>query len=207
MNYSVTIRRELTVLKIEEGTFDLRHGEAFNSTVADLLAREESKNLIIDFSDVKAIDTTVISALRFAQEFANKSGGVVIFVALCKSIKELLKLQELEKQLYLYSSVHEILTLIAPDVKGKRQVRRKKIAHADDIIDELLKCEVIAMPDIPAELDDELGVELDEELDENINAPLPESDDPAPFDSQAVKESGSKKKTAKAKETARKTTH
>ncbi len=53
----------------------------------------------------------------------------------------------------------------------------------------------------------ELGVELDEELDENINAPLPESDDPAPFDSQAVKESGSKKKTAKARETARKTTH
>ena len=79
MKSSVTIRRELTVLKIEEGIFDFRHGEACNSAVADLLAREESKNLIIDFSDVKAIDPTVIASIRFAQECANKCGGFSYF--------------------------------------------------------------------------------------------------------------------------------
>ncbi|NMW19887.1 MAG: STAS domain-containing protein [Chlorobiaceae bacterium] len=206
MKSSVTVRRELTVLKIEEGTFDLRHGEACNSAVADLLAREESKNLIIDFSDVKAIDPTVIASIRFAQECANKCGGVVIFVALCKAIKELLKLQELDKQLYLYSSVYEILTLIAPDVKGKRAARVKKTVHPDEIIDELLKHEVIAIPDISVNLheeldveldvglDVELDVELDEELDEDSDAPMLESDEPAPSVTSAAKESGIKKR-------------
>ena len=197
MKSSVTIRRELTVLKIEEGTFDILHGEAFNLTVADLLAKEESKNLIIDFADVKAIDPTVIISIRFAQEFANKSGGVVIFVSLCKLIKDMLKLQEMDKQLYMYSSIHEVLTLIAPDVKGKRQVRRKKIVHTDDIIDELLKSEVITMPNIP---DDDLHEELnlnedtDEELEEDLDAPLLESDEHAPSDTPAAKDPGSKKR-------------
>ena len=195
MKSSVTIRRELTVLKIEEGIFDFRHGEACNSAVADLLAKEESKNLIIDFSDVKSIDASVITSIRFAQECANKCGGVVIFVALCKAIKELLKLQELDKQLYLYSSVYEILTLIAPDVKGKRPARAKKIPHADDIIDELLKREAIAIPNIPADLHEELDVELDEEeLDEDIDAPLLESDEPDSSAPHAAKESSTKKK-------------
>ncbi len=194
MKSSVTIRRELTVLKIEEGIFDFRHGEACNSAVADLLAREESKNLIIDFSDVKAIDPTVIASIRFAQECANKCGGLVIFVALCKPIKELLKLQELDKQLHLYSSVYEILTLIAPDVKGKRPPRVKKIVHADELIDELLKSEAIAIPEIPAELHEELDGELDEELVEDIDASLQESDEPVPFASPAAKESGTHKK-------------
>ena len=197
MKSSVTIRRELTVLKIEEGIFDFRHGEEFNSTVADLLVKEESKNLIIDFSDVKAIDATVVSSIRYAQEFANKSGGVVIFVSLCKLIKDMLKLQELDKQLYIYSSIHEVLTLIAPDVKGKRQVRRKKIVHPDDIIDELLKNEVVAIPNIP---DDDLHEELnlqddvEEEPEEELDASQLESDGPDSPEVSDAKEPRTKKR-------------
>ena len=196
MKYSVAIRREITILKIEEGTFDLRHGEAFNSAVAELLAKKESSNLIIDFSDVKAIDATVIASIRFAQEFANKSGGVVIFIALCKPIKGLLKLQELDKQLYLYSSIHEILTLIAPDVKSKRPVRVKKTVHADDIINELLKGEIIAISDIPADLHEELGVELDDEPEEKLDTPLQESDESGAIVTPAAKKPSAKKRGA-----------
>ena len=197
MKSSVTIRRELTVLKIEEGTFDFRHGEGFNSIVAELLVKEESKNLIIDFADVKAIDPTVVSSIRFAQEFANKSGGVVIFVSLCKLIKDMLKLQELDKQLYIYSSIHEVLTLIAPDVKGKRQVRRKKIVHPDDIIDELLKSEVVAIPNIPDDdLHEELNLEDDaeEELEEDLDASKLESDEQDLSEVSDLKESRPKKR-------------
>ncbi len=179
MNYSVAIRREITVLKIEESTFDYSHNEAFNAIVEDLLAKEESKNLIIDFSDIKTVDPAVIIAIRFAQEFANRNGGVVIFVALCKPIKELLTFQQLDKQLYMYSSIHEVLTLIAPDVKGRKQVRRKKTVHPDDLIDELLKLEVKAIPKIPADLIDEIDDEV-EETDENPDTPLDESDELAP---------------------------
>ena len=83
---------------------------------------------------------------------------------------------------------------LAPDVKGKRPPRVKKIVHADELIDELLKSEAIAIPEIPAELHEELDGELDEELVEDIDASLQESDEPVPFASPAAKESGTHKK-------------
>jgi anti-anti-sigma regulatory factor len=203
MKYSVTIRKDLSILKIEEGNFDFLHGDAFNSAVHDLIVKEQSKNLIIDFSHVKAIDPTVITSIRFAQECANKNGGVVVFVSLNKLIKELLKLQELDKHLYIYSSINEVMTLIAPDVKGKKAARAKKIVHGDDSIDELADLDVIAIPEIPeadlaVELESELEVEVDEDNDEKVDQDLDEdfldSDEPVSPDSPAAKKTGSKKR-------------
>ncbi|MCX6179081.1 MAG: STAS domain-containing protein [Chlorobiales bacterium] len=203
MKYSVTIRKDLSILKIEEGSFDLLHAEAFNSAVDDLIVKEQSKNLIIDFSHVKAIDSIVITSIRFAQECANKNGGVVVFVSLNKLIKELLKLQELDKQLYIYSSINEVMTLIAPDIKGKKAGRVKKIVHGDDIIDELADLEVIAIPEIPendlaVELESELEVDLDDDKDENDERVDQDLDDDQPefneSDPPVVKKTGSKKR-------------
>ncbi len=195
MKYSVAIRKDLSVFKIEEGAFDLRHGEAFNAAVEDLLGKEQSKHLIIDFSLVKAIDTTVVNSIRFAQQCANKNGGVVIFVSLSKPIKDLLQLQEMEKQLYIYSSAHEVMSLIAPDAKGKKAARTKKIMHGDDIIDELTELDVIAIPEIPdAALHEELQEHEDYDLDEEADIPLQESDESDESDSPAATEPISKKK-------------
>jgi len=195
MKYSVAIRKDLSVFKIEEGAFDLRHGEAFNDAVEDLLGKEQSKHLIIDFSLVKAIDTTVINSIRFAQQCANKNGGVVIFVSLSKQIKDLLQLQQMEKQLYIYSSAHEVMSLIAPDAKGKKAARAKKIMHGDDIIDELAELEVIAIQDIPdAALHEELQEHDDDDLDEETDVPLQESDESEESYSSTAKEPASKKR-------------
>ncbi len=90
-----------------------------------------------------------------------------------------------------------MLTLIAPDVKGKRQVRRKKIVHPDDIIDELLKSEVVAIPNIP---DDDLHEELnlqddaEEELEKDLDTSGQESDEQDPSDVTDAKESRPKKR-------------
>ncbi|MEI6691249.1 MAG: STAS domain-containing protein [Chlorobium sp.] len=185
MKSSVTIRKDLSILKIEEGVFNICHEDPFNSVVADLLAKEQSKNLLIDFSQVKAIDASVITSIRFAQEFANKNGGIVIFVSLCKPIKDLLKLQDLDRQLNIFSSVNEVMTLIAPDVKGKRAGRVKKKIHSAEIIDEidLAVLEVIAIPDIH-----------DDELDEDLDTQLIQTDDPVLIDAPTEKLHGTKKR-------------
>jgi len=165
MKNSISTRKELTVLKIEEEVFDFRHRDSFRSSIDMMVNKESTKNLIIDFSQVKAIDSCGISSMLLAHQLANKSNGLAIFVSLCKQIKDLLKLTNLDKQLYIFSSINEVMTLIEPAMKSKRNNRGKSPSPADEIIDELLgeELDLIVEPD----LHDEHLVEPDDINDES----------------------------------------
>ncbi|NMW20667.1 MAG: STAS domain-containing protein [Chlorobiaceae bacterium] len=193
MNYSVSTRKELTILKIEEEVFDFRHGESFKLAMNEMVCKEGSKNLIIDFSQVKAIDSCGISSILLAHQLANQSHGLAVFVSLCKQIKDLLKLTNLDKQLYIFSSINEVITLIEPAMKNKRGARGKAPAPAYEIIDELCdEIDLTAVPDLHDEHLDEPLVEPDEISD------LPdEPDEPV---THAEKESNSKKRGRPKKE-------
>ncbi|MFZ4525329.1 MAG: STAS domain-containing protein [Chlorobium sp.] len=164
MKHSISTRKELTILKIEEEVFDFRHSESFKQEIDNMVNKECSKNLIIDFSQVKAIDSCGISSMLLAHQLANQSTGLAIFVSLCKQIKDLLKLTNLNKQLYIFSSINEVMTLIEPAMKNKRGVRGKSPTPTDEIIDELLcdDLDLIVEPDLHDENLDEHLVESDE---------------------------------------------
>jgi len=168
MKHSVTTRKELTILKLEEEVFDFRHKAAFSAAIDLMVNTEHTKNLIVDFSQVKAIDSCGISSMLMAHQLANQSNGLAIFVALCKQIKDLLKLTNLDKQLYIFSSINEVMTLIEPAMKNKRQSRAKSVSPVDEIIDELLSTEIdlVVPPDLH---DDHLVESLDEPLDDADN--------------------------------------
>ncbi len=168
MKHSVTTRKELTILKIEEEVFDFRHKTAFKAAIDLMVNTEHTKNLIVDFSQVKAIDSCGISSMLMAHQLANQSHGLAIFVALCKQIKDLLKLTNLDKQLYIFSSINEVMTLIEPAMKNKRQSRSKSVSPVDEIIDELLctNIDLVVPPDLH---DEHLAESLDEPLDESDN--------------------------------------
>jgi len=167
MNYSVSSRKELTIMKIEEEVFDFRHGDSFKLAIDELVNKENCKNLIIDFSQVKAIDSCGIGSMLLAHKLSNQSQGLAVFVSLCKQIKDLLKLTNLNKQLYIFSSINEVITLIEPAIKGKRGAGRKSQSQVyeandevnDDLSDEL---DLIAIPDLHEENLDENLVEPDE---------------------------------------------
>lgn len=188
MKYSVSNRKELTILKIEEEVFDFRHGALFKQSIESLVCKESSKNLIIDFSQVKAIDSCGISSMLLAHQLANQSHGLAIFVSLCQQIKDLLKLTNLDKQLYIFSSINEVMTLIEPAMKTKRGVRGKSPAQSYEIIDDL--CDDIDLIAVP-ELHDE---HLDEHLVESLVEPDEIIDQPELSDSLPDKEPGSKKR-------------
>jgi anti-anti-sigma factor len=188
MKHSISSRKELTILKIEEEVFDFRHGSLFKEAIDGLVDKENSKNLIIDFSQVKAIDSCGISSMLLAHQIANQSHGLAIFVSLCQQIKDLLKLTNLDKQLYIFSSINEVMTLIEPAMKNKRGPRGKTPMPSYDAIDDLDELDLISEQDLPVD-------NLDESLDENLVEPdelidQPEND-PEP---SAVKESGTKKR-------------
>ncbi len=192
MNYSVSSRKELTIMKIEEEVFDFRHGDSFKVAIDEIVNKNQSKNLIIDFSQVKAIDSCGISSMLLAHQLSNQSSGLAIFVSLGKQIKDLLKLTNLDKQLYIFSSINEVITLIEPAIKSKRGSRGKSQAPAYEAIDELSDdLDLIAIPELSeAHLDAHLEEDLDEHMLESDDIPEhAELSDPT-----AEKDPGSKKR-------------
>ncbi len=192
MNYSVSSRKELTIMKIEEEVFDFRHGDSFKVAIDEIVNKNQSKNLIIDFSQVKAIDSCGISSMLLAHQLSNQSSGLAIFVSLGKQIKDLLKLTNLDKQLYIFSSINEVITLIEPAIKSKRGSRGKSQAPAYEAIDELSDdLDLIAIPELnEAHLDAHLEEHLDDQMLESDDIPEhAELSDPT-----AEKEPGSKKR-------------
>ena len=179
MKYSVSARKELTILKIEEDVFDFRHSDAFKLAIEELVNKENAKNMVIDFSQVKAIDSCGISSMLLAHQLSNQSQGLAIFVSLCKQIKDLLKLTNLDKQLYIFSSINEVVTLIEPAMKNKRGSRGKLQPPVDEIIDELLcdDLDLIVEQDLHDENLDEHLVEPDEiALESELPDPIPEKE-------------------------------
>ncbi len=178
MKHSLSNRKELTILKLEEIVFDVRHADWFRETIDQLVRREQSRNLIVDFSQVKAIDSCGISSMLLAHQLANQSDGLAIFVSLCQQIKELLKLANLDKQLYIFSSINEVMTLIEPALKSKRSNKSKtqvaRYDHVDDLADgiDILPDEVFDNDSFPAMLDD--GIDVREEVaEEDASAEKP----------------------------------
>ena len=168
MKHSVSTRKELTILKLEEVVFDVRHADWFRTTIDQLVSNNHSRNLIIDFSQVKAIDSSGISSMLLAHQLANRSEGLAIFVSLCQQIKDLLKLTNLDKQLYIFSSINEVMTLIEPALKGKRasksQHQPAPYEPPDEIADEieLLPEEVFDSEPFPEIIDEPADDQQDE---------------------------------------------
>ena len=163
MKHSVSKRKNLIILKIEETVFDVRHASSFSQSIDKVLETRGKKNMIIDFSLVKAIDSCGISSMLLAHRKANQSEGFTIFVSLCQQIKDILKLSGLDKQLYIFTSLNEVMTLIDASGKDKKSSRKRtrsktaslpattdesevelistSVFHDEDIIDEPVNTE------------------------------------------------------------------
>ncbi len=164
MKHSVSNRKELTILKLEESVFDVRHADYFRTTIDNMVSNETSRNVIIDFSQVKAIDSSGIGSMLLAHQLANRSDGLAIFVSLCQQIKDLLKLTNLDKQLYIFSSINEVMTLIEPALKGKRGSRSRQAQVQEEGADEI--GEELEIPDEVFE--GESYTDIDDETDESV---------------------------------------
>jgi anti-anti-sigma factor len=193
MKCSVTTRKELTILKIEEEVFDFRHGKSFRESIQNLINRENSKNLIIDFSQVKAIDSNGISSMLLTHQLANESHGLAIFVSLCQQIKDLLKLTNLDKQLYIFASINEVMTLVEPAMKSKKGSRAKAQPQPYESIDEL--CDDIDIIPVTDLHDESIDVVIEETDDAEEQNEEPEQTQALPEKEPAAKKRGRPKKS------------
>lgn len=153
MKHSVSKRKDLIIIKIEETVFDIRHARIFSQSVDKVLESKGKKNMIIDFSFVKAIDSCGISSMLLAHQKANQSEGLAIFVSLCQQIKDLLKLSGLDKQLYIFTSLNEVMTLIDTSGKDKKSTKKRTRSKASSlhINNEESDMALLSSPDIKDE--------------------------------------------------------
>ena len=153
MKHSVSKRKDLIIIKIEETVFDIRHARIFSQSVDKVLESKGKKNMLIDFSFVKAIDSCGISSMLLAHQKANQSEGLAIFVSLCQQIKDLLKLSGLDKQLYIFTSLNEVMTLIDTSGKDKKSAKKRSRSKASSlhINNEESDMALLSSPDIKDE--------------------------------------------------------
>ncbi len=196
MKYSISNRKNLTILKLEDQVFDIRTAKPFRALIEEMLDGATSNHIIIDFSQVKAVDSCGISSMLLAHKIANQSEGLAIFVALCQQIKELLRIAGLDKQLYIFTSVNEVMTLIEPACKDRKG--KKKSSKTSQIDEELPTPDVdeIAASDFA----DEEGI-ADEEEEDDEKDTVDNLDDEDEDTARKKKKAASTKKRGRPKKT------
>lgn len=199
MNFVIENKKDITIFRLKEKRLDASIAPELKTQILMLVA-EGKKYLIIDLAQVEAIDSSGIGALLIAHRHTAEKEGFAAFIGVHGNVKDLLQMTQLHKQLYIFSSVQEVLRNLEEVETDDETVKAKKVD--DDEEDE----ELDEIPDLPeVELPEEDIVINDEELSESA---FPDESD-ATFDedekeeekpkakSRAKKSSKSPKATAK----------
>ncbi len=159
MNFVIENKKDITIFRIQEKRLDASLAPELKSQVLMLVA-EGKKYLIIDLSQVDAIDSSGISALLIAHRHTAEKEGFAAFIGIHGNVKDLLQMMQLHKQLYIFSSVQEVLRNLE-EVEDDEDTPPSKPSDDDDELDTLDELDDVALPS-------------EDELDINENLDLPE---------------------------------
>jgi len=190
MNFIIESKKDITIFRLQEKRLDASLAPELKSQILMLVA-EGKKYLIIDLAQVDAIDSSGIGALLIAHRHTAEHEGFAAFIGIHGNVKDLLQMMQIHKQLYIFSSVQEVLRNLE-EVDESEDVKKKKVEEEDDD-DELAELDDIDIPDAG---DLELG-EVDLEVPEFPDESIAELSD----DDEKPKKRGKSKSTPKAKPT------
>jgi len=198
MNFIIENKKDLTIFRIQEKRLDASLAPELKSQILMLVA-EGKKYLIIDLAQVDTIDSSGIGALLIAHRHTAEHEGFAAFIGVHGNVKDLLQMMQLHKQLYIFSSVQEVLRNLE-EVEETEEVKTKTVEEEEEEdIDPLPELDEL---DLSAESDLALS---EEQLDE---ASLDVSEFPdetaAEFsEAEEEKEELTPKKPAKTKKSAK----
>jgi anti-anti-sigma factor len=197
MNFIIENKKDLTIFRIQEKRLDASLAPELKSQILMLVA-EGKKYLIIDLAQVDTIDSSGIGALLIAHRHTAEHEGFAAFIGVHGNVKDLLQMMQLHKQLYIFSSVQEVLRNLE-EVEETEEVKTKTVEEEEEDIDPLPELDEL---DLSAESDLALS---EEQLDE---ASLDVSEFPdetaAEFsEAEEEKEELTPKKPAKTKKSAK----
>ncbi len=191
MNFVIESKKDITIFRLQEKRLDASIAPDLKSEVL-LLVAEGKKYLIIDLSQVDAIDSSGIGALLIAHRHTAEMEGFAAFIGIHGNVKHLLQMTQLDKQLYIFSSVQEVLRNLE-EVDDAEDTKAKKVDDDDEEIDALAELDDVVLPS-------EEELDLDEE---NLDFPEFPEDSDAKFSDEEdqPKKRGKAQKPSKSKST------
>ncbi|MFN3560646.1 MAG: STAS domain-containing protein [Chloroherpetonaceae bacterium] len=190
MNFVIESKKDITIFRLQEKRLDASLAPELKSQVLMLVA-EGKKYLIIDLAQVDAIDSSGIGALLIAHRHTAEMEGFAAFIGVHGNVKDLLQMMQLHKQLYIFSSVQEVLRNLE-EVNDTEDTKVKKGDDDDEEIDALAELDEVVLPG-------EDGLELDAG---DLDVPEFPDENLAEFSDKSnskPKKRGKSKRTSKAK--------
>ena len=111
MKYSIDKKEQYSILKLQEEKLDSPLSPALKSEFVTLNA-EGIKNIIIDLSEVKYVDSSGLSALLVGNRIYNEDGGIFILSALNDHVLKLIKISQLNNVLNILPTVEEAIDAV-----------------------------------------------------------------------------------------------
>jgi len=111
MKYSIDKTEQYSILKLQEEKLDSPLSPALKSEFVTLNA-EGIKNIIIDLSEVKYVDSSGLSALLVGNRIYNEAGGIFILASLNDHVLKLIKISQLNNVLNLLPTVEEAIDAV-----------------------------------------------------------------------------------------------
>jgi anti-anti-sigma factor len=200
MKLTIEHKKGLTILKLQEKRLDAAIAPHLKSKLVILIEGEGEKYLVIDISQVQAIDSSGIGALLLAHRNTLAHDGFAAIVGVNEQVYDLLKMTQLDKQLYIFDSIRDVLNNLetvetddedADEDEPEKTSKSSKPAPAVDLDEsENLLDEI---PELDEETLDELNLDLEEIEDLELSA----EDEPK----QKEKKKKTKRSTTKTKST------
>ncbi len=111
MKYSIDKKEQYSILKLQEEKIDSPLSPELKSEFVTLNA-EGVKNIIVDLSEVKYVDSSGLSALLVGNRIFNEDGGIFILAALNDHVMKLIKISQLNNVLNLLPTVEEAIDAV-----------------------------------------------------------------------------------------------
>lgn len=111
MKYSIDKNEQYSILKLQEDKLDSPLSPALKSEFVTLNA-EGIKNIIIDMSEVKYVDSSGLSALLVGNRIYNEDGGIFIIASLNDHVMKLIRISQLNNVLNLLPTVEEAIDAV-----------------------------------------------------------------------------------------------
>jgi anti-sigma B factor antagonist len=194
MNFIIESKKDITIFRLQEKRLDASLAPELKSQILMLVA-EGKKYLIIDLAQVDAIDSSGIGALLIAHRHTAEHEGFAAFIGIHGNVKDLLQMMQLHKQLYIFSSVQEVLRNLE-EVDDAEDVKANKVDDDEEEIDALAELDDIDIPDAGDLVLGDGDLEVPEFPDESV-AEFSDDDEKPKKRGKATKPS----KTSKAKST------
>jgi anti-anti-sigma factor len=166
MKFSLDTKKELTIFKLHEKRLDAVIAPELKSQLVILIEAEHLKYLIIDLSQVDAIDSSGIGALLVAHRQTNAHDGFAAFIGVRDNVRDLLRMTNLDKQLYIFNSVQEVLNnLEAVETDDDDDIADidDDVEEADDLLSEIPEIADEAMVNLDIQMDEMEGAEFSDD--------------------------------------------